>query len=102
MLIEPKADLKDVEAFFEAYKYFYNMIKYEPSFYALRMEAGNLISFNNRRILHGRNAFSSQKGLRWFQGNYIELSEFQSRLQTFHNTVGDGRPVTRLGMINLQ
>ncbi|KAK3766256.1 hypothetical protein RRG08_036893 [Elysia crispata] len=102
MLIEVSANEEDVEPFFEAYKHFYHMVKNFQSLYSRRLQSGDLISFNNRRVLHGRAAFSNQKGLRWFQGTYVELSEFQSRLQVFHNILGDGRPVTRLGMNNWQ
>lgn len=90
----------DIEPFYEAYKYFWNMVQKCESVYSIRLKSGDLISFNNRRILHGREAFSNQRGVRWLQGTYVELSEFQSRLQVYHNTVGDGRPVARLGMVN--
>eukprot|EP00053_Salpingoeca_punica_P012738 m.114490 g.114490 ORF g.114490 m.114490 type:complete len:477 (-) comp16025_c0_seq11:1515-2945(-) len=44
-----------------------------------RMKPGEILCFNNRRILHGRNAFESKaEGDRHLQGVYINIDEFKS------------------------
>ncbi|XP_012946749.1 gamma-butyrobetaine dioxygenase [Aplysia californica] len=98
MLVGPlQADQADIEPFYKAYKYFFNMVNAEADLYKLRMVAGDLISFNNRRVLHGRAAYSNQTGRRFLQGTYVEISEFQSLVQVFHNKYGDGRLAMRPG-----
>lgn len=55
----------------------------EPEF-ALRFSyaPGDLVIFDNRRLLHARDAFDvSQGGSRWLQGCYLERDEARSRLR---------------------
>lgn len=40
---------------------------------------GDLVVFDNRRLLHGRDAFDQAGGERWLQGCYIERDELRSR-----------------------
>lgn len=55
------------------------------------MESTDLLSFNNRRVLHARESFDVQSGPRHLQGTYVDLDEFASRLRYLservdHNT----------------
>lgn len=45
-----------------------------------KLNPGEMLVFNNRRILHGRNAFDITTGDRHFQGCYLDTSELKSRL----------------------
>ncbi|MDX1433774.1 MAG: TauD/TfdA family dioxygenase [Gammaproteobacteria bacterium] len=40
---------------------------------------GDLVVFDNRRVLHGREAFDQSGGARWLQGCYLERDELRSR-----------------------
>lgn len=42
---------------------------------------GDLVLFDNRRLLHGRAAFDPTAGARWLQGIYLERDELHSRLR---------------------
>lgn len=42
---------------------------------------GDLVLFDNRRMLHGRAAFDPAAGSRWLQGIYLERDELHSRLR---------------------
>ncbi len=42
---------------------------------------GDLVAFDNRRILHGRGAIDSRAGVRELQGAYIDHDEVHSRLR---------------------
>ena len=42
---------------------------------------GDLVLFDNRRMLHGRAAFDPAAGARWLQGIYLERDELHSRLR---------------------
>jgi gamma-butyrobetaine dioxygenase len=47
----------------------------------LRLAAGTMSAFDNRRVLHGRAAFEPGSGRRHFQGCYVEREEVLSRIQ---------------------
>ncbi len=45
-----------------------------------RLEAGDIFSFNNRRLLHGRTEFDPNSGHRHLQGYYMDRDEIIGRL----------------------
>ena len=45
-----------------------------------RLNPGDIFSFNNRRVLHGRTAFDPKSGHRHLQGYYIDRDEILGRL----------------------
>ncbi|SIS66701.1 TauD/TfdA family dioxygenase [Neptunomonas antarctica] len=47
----------------------------------LKLSAGEMVVFDNRRVLHGRNAFDDSAGKRHLRGCYVDRSEFKSRLR---------------------
>ena len=47
----------------------------------LKLAAGDMVVFDNRRVLHGRNAFDETSGNRHLRGCYVDRSEFKSRLR---------------------
>ncbi|MFT6925208.1 MAG: gamma-butyrobetaine dioxygenase [Psychromonas sp.] len=47
----------------------------------LKLAAGEMVVFDNRRVLHGRNAFDENVGKRHLRGCYVDRSEFKSRLR---------------------
>jgi gamma-butyrobetaine dioxygenase len=47
----------------------------------LKLTAGMMSAFDNRRVLHGRAAFAPASGRRHFQGCYIEHEEIESRIR---------------------
>ena len=47
-----------------------------------RYEPGDLLSFDNRRILHGRRSYSATKGVRYIEGIYADRDELYSRIRT--------------------
>ncbi|MDA9865550.1 TauD/TfdA family dioxygenase, partial [bacterium] len=44
-------------------------------------KAGDLVLFDNRRILHGRDSFDPQSGTRRLEGCYLDRDEILSRLR---------------------
>jgi gamma-butyrobetaine dioxygenase len=46
----------------------------------IRLDAGTMSAFDNRRVLHGRAAFDESGGRRHFQGCYVEREEVVSRI----------------------
>ena len=45
------------------------------------LEPGTTIAFDNRRVLHGRDAFDPTTGERWLRGFYIDRTDIDSRLR---------------------
>ncbi|PRP82224.1 hypothetical protein PROFUN_06236 [Planoprotostelium fungivorum] len=51
---------------------------------SFHLKPGEIITFNNRRVLHGRTSFDANSGGRHLQGIYVDLDEFYSKYRTFH------------------
>ncbi|XP_067680488.1 gamma-butyrobetaine dioxygenase-like [Haliotis asinina] len=93
---------KNVEPYFRAYKVMATLLNNFPSQYRYRMQEGDMISFNNRRVLHGRESFNPNDGIRHYQGCYVQIDEFKSQVQVFTNKFGDGKLATRVGNLDMQ
>jgi gamma-butyrobetaine dioxygenase len=85
-----------VEAYYDAYVAFSRLMKAREqspntgtpssgSFIQLRMQPGDMVVFNNRRMLHGRRAFGKMEAgqaatERHLQGCYLNIDEYKSAL----------------------
>lgn len=68
-------------ALYKAYQCFILLTR-EPKFQLFfRLTAGEMVVFDNRRVLHARNAFDLKAGMRQLQGCYIDRDEFLSRIR---------------------
>ena len=62
---------RELESFYASYRLFAGLLR-NPRFQLKRHLAdGDLVAFDNRRILHGRTAFSAAKSLRHLRGCYL-------------------------------
>lgn len=59
--------------------------KYRVTF---RLKAGEMVVFDNRRVLHGRDSFDPSTGFRHLHGCYVDRGEFSSRLRMLASVVG--------------
>ncbi|KAK6186553.1 hypothetical protein SNE40_008569 [Patella caerulea] len=96
-----QVDENDVEPFYKAYQKLIQAVHAWPYKYRTRLQPGDMITFQNRRALHGRAAYVSNGGLRHLQGTYINIDEFRSMLIYLQNTVGDGSPIKRMGLLDM-
>ncbi len=65
--------------YYRAYRAFMALTR-DPAFLiTLRLEAGDMAVFDNRRILHGRASFDPSTGFRHLQGYYVDRGEFNSK-----------------------
>ncbi len=73
------APFDEVEPAYEALMELQRLLR-EPRF-AMRFNyrPGDLVIFDNRRLLHARDAFEGTSGQRWLQGCYLERDEVRSR-----------------------
>ncbi|KAF2791832.1 Clavaminate synthase-like protein [Melanomma pulvis-pyrius CBS 109.77] len=53
----------------------------EENLYEYRMNEGECVIFDNRRVLHARRAFDATKGERWLKGAYVDDDVFFSKLR---------------------
>lgn len=68
-------------AYYPAYRRFMAMTR-DPAYRAtLRLAAGEMVVFDNRRVLHGREAFDPATGFRHLHGCYVDRGEFASKLR---------------------
>ncbi|PFH63391.1 hypothetical protein XA68_12355 [Ophiocordyceps unilateralis] len=59
--------------------FFESLISDAESVYRVRLQPGDCVLFDNRRVLHGRDAFDLTSGQRWLRGTYIAAEDFLSR-----------------------
>ncbi|XP_035663162.1 gamma-butyrobetaine dioxygenase-like [Branchiostoma floridae] len=70
-----------VQPFYDALKSF-NTIMYLPgNCVRLKMAAGEMMVFDNTRVLHGRSAYSPDSGTRHLQGGYMDWDDVYSRMR---------------------
>lgn len=70
-----------MDALYRAYRRFWRMLR-DPAFQVrLRLEAGQMVAFDNLRILHGREGFDPNTGFRHLQGTYLDRDLVESRLR---------------------
>jgi gamma-butyrobetaine dioxygenase len=75
------AAFEDVEAAYVAYRHLFELTYREELAIRVSFAPGDLLAFDNRRILHGRDAFAEGDGGRWLRGCYSERDELSSRIR---------------------
>jgi len=65
---------------YKAHHRFGNLLHDDKFQIKFRLAPGDIFSFNNRRVLHGRTAFDPNSGHRHLQGYYIDRDEILGRL----------------------
>jgi gamma-butyrobetaine dioxygenase len=71
----------EIEDYYEASTYLFDCFNSSPFMMKHRLEPGQLLSYNNHRMLHGRMSYSSNGGQRHFKGVYVNIDEYLSKLQ---------------------
>ncbi|MFU8778304.1 MAG: TauD/TfdA family dioxygenase [Roseovarius sp.] len=71
----------ELAEFYPAYLNLMRLIR-DPSYaVSLKLRAGEMVVFDNRRVLHGRSAFDPSTGFRHLHGCYIDRGDFDSKLR---------------------
>ena len=74
----------------EAYRAYFTFVKtlYQPeNLLTYKMKSGDIITFNNQRVLHGRAAFTATSS-RWLEGCYFDWDEMFSSIRVLRNRLG--------------
>jgi gamma-butyrobetaine dioxygenase len=82
--------LDRVEAFYDALRRFLQLIDSREDEIEIRLETGEMLVFNNHRLMHGRTAFDPSSG-RHVRSCHVDLDEFHSRLRIAYRDNGDPR-----------
>ena len=67
--------------YYRAYRAYMSKTRNSKYHLALKLKAGEMVVFDNRRILHGRDSFDPSTGFRHLHGCYVDRGEFFSRLR---------------------
>lgn len=78
-LVAPLLPARRMEAWYAAYLDLYRRVHGPEAAWERVLAPGDLVIFDNRRILHGRRAFSNG-GARWLQGCYADRDGLDSTL----------------------
>nr|WP_232230412.1 TauD/TfdA family dioxygenase [Halomonas sp. 1513] len=72
---------EQMTAWYRAYHHFWTLLhspRYQLDF---ALAPGEMVAFDNRRVLHGRRAFDPNTGARHLQGTYLDRDMLESRLR---------------------
>lgn len=70
-----------VEPFYRAYRRFWQLLRDPHYTVRFTLRPGEMIAFDNLRVLHGREAFDPNTGFRQLQGAYLDRDLVRSRLR---------------------
>lgn len=62
-----------------ALSHFIKIMEGQHSVFKLKLNPGECVIFNNRRIVHARNKFNTSSGSRWLAGAYVDEDALLSR-----------------------
>jgi gamma-butyrobetaine dioxygenase len=82
---------KALRAYHAAAKKFDQLTNDPANMFEYRMEEGDCVIFDNRRVLHARRAFEADKGERWLKGTYMDRDVYHSKLAVLEETYGAKR-----------
>ena len=83
-----EAPARQAEAFYTAYRQFARLVV-DPAFEVrFRLASGDLLLFDNERLLHGRTAYDGNAGRRFLQGCYVDRDGLESRLRLLARRLG--------------
>ncbi|KAH5287435.1 hypothetical protein HBI70_019750 [Parastagonospora nodorum] len=76
-----------LRSFVAASHVYEKLISSEENLYEYRLNEGECVIFDNRRVLHARKAFDATKGERWLKGAYVDDDVFFSKLRVLQEKV---------------
>ncbi|XP_035671760.1 gamma-butyrobetaine dioxygenase-like [Branchiostoma floridae] len=80
--------LDQIRPFYRAMKAFNAILYRQENLVQLKMKPGEMFALDNRRVLHGRSAFSATGGTRHLQGGFLDWDEVYSRMRVLQAELG--------------
>ena len=69
-----------MKKYYSSYRKFASLVHEKKFTVNFRLQAGDILCFDNRRVLHGRTSFDPNSGQRHLQGYYMDRDEILGRL----------------------
>ena len=79
----------EMERYYRAYRTYMAATRSPDYSVSLTLKAGQLVVFDNRRVLHGREAFDPSTGFRRLRGCYVDRGEWNSRIRVLSRRDAD-------------
>ncbi|KAL4927089.1 putative Gamma-butyrobetaine hydroxylase subfamily [Aspergillus undulatus] len=73
----------------EALNFFANSLERKDQVFELKLEPGECVIFENRRVVHARRQFNTASGERWLAGAYLDSDELLSRFRVLEDANPD-------------
>ncbi|MEM8704440.1 MAG: TauD/TfdA family dioxygenase, partial [Pseudomonadota bacterium] len=70
-----------MEPYYRAYRKLMQRTRSRTYVLTTRLRGGEMVIFDNRRVMHGRAAFNPNTGFRHLRGCYVDRGEFDSRIR---------------------
>jgi gamma-butyrobetaine dioxygenase len=77
-----------IEPYYIALRKLLSVIYDPQQQFRLRLVAGDVLMFNNQRVMHGRTAFDATKATRHMRSCHVDLDEFYSQLRLLCRRLG--------------
>lgn len=91
-----RVPFNDVMPYYDAYRVFHELVEGGKHRYEFRLEEGDTVIFNQRRLLHGRKEFTpSSDGTRHLQGTYINIDDALCRYNVLRARFGATDPTAK-------
>ena len=73
----PDLPVEQIESGYHVLRQFYQLLLAPERVYERLLNPGELVDFDNHRVLHGRRAINPQASERWLQQLSVDREEFQ-------------------------
>jgi gamma-butyrobetaine dioxygenase len=91
----PLFSAERLDAYYRARRIFDHRLRAPDYEIRFLLRTGDLVMFDNCRLLHGRTGFDPAEGLRHLQGCYIDIDGPRSRYRVLRRKLGQGAGVRR-------
>ena len=85
------AALEDIEPFYDALRQLLELVYRGEGMITVKLEPGEMLVFNNQRLLHGRTGFDPNAGTRHVRSCHVDLDEFHSSLRMAYQQADSDR-----------
>ncbi len=90
----PPLELKKLEDFYRARKILSDLYSSSDFEIKFKLKKGDVMMFDNHRLLHGRTAYDSNEGARHLQGCYLEFDSTDGKLRHLHRKFSSSKGKT--------
>ncbi|KAL2846845.1 hypothetical protein BJX68DRAFT_123063 [Aspergillus pseudodeflectus] len=81
-----KPSVKREQEELKALETFARRLEHKPNIFELKLKPGQCVIFENRRVVHARRQFNTNRGERWLAGAYVDEDAVLSRFQVCKET----------------